>query len=377
MPSVSNAQTSIADVALLRSNQLPFLLLCPADAPPSIFLSAATLPWLCPYFLSELAPAPTSDVSSPSRPAPPSPWFPPCSDQVCQVRPFCSPCPPHASTRAPLPSLLLSIDAQADAELPAPPDGVVKHLELKSPCLSKEVIKGVRSCDARQVSEFLDSKSETDVDVDYNSLYSKHYFLQGEKTGRDENEVLKAIDYVHELSMSDEGVHWAVQNGLHLSRSTVVYFKHNDVASLASTLEKLTRGNKRAEKIRRYIVVESIYKIIPVFWVGLVNPDLAINKYMVLHQDRNDLTVRQCILEHVPDDEDQRQALPGLGRSRRWLESLQKKDQPKASDNLKLSSMCKTAVGRPRPDFWRCFPDGKQLYDQVTGDVICHGEKTS
>jgi hypothetical protein len=202
MPSVSNAQTSIADVALLRSNQLPFLLLCPADAPPSIFLSAATLPWLCPYFLSELAPAPTSDVSSPSRPAPPSPWFPPCSDQVCQVRPFCSPCPPHASTRAPLPSLLLSIDAQADAELPAPPDGVVKHLgtvpfrtssarslaprrcllrsrpcrvllcsfpiwrpcliincvyvcifgeELKSPCLSKEVIKGVRSCDARQV----------------------------------------------------------------------------------------------------------------------------------------------------------------------------------------------------------------------------------
>jgi serine palmitoyltransferase len=60
-----------------------------------------------------------------------------------------------------------------------------------------------------------------------------------------------------------------VQNGLHLSRSIVVYFKHNDVASLARTLEKLTRGNKRAEKIRRYIVVESIYKIISVFWFDL------------------------------------------------------------------------------------------------------------
>ncbi|RLN22629.1 hypothetical protein C2845_PM07G01830 [Panicum miliaceum] len=37
----------------------------------------------------------------------------------------------------------------------------------------------------------------------------------------------------------------------------------------------------------------------------------------------------------------------------------------------------KTAVGRPRPDFfWRCFPDGKQLYDQVTGGVICHGNKS-
>ena len=52
-----------------------------------------------------------------------------------------------------------------------------------------------------------------------------------------------------------------MQNGLHLSRSTMVYFKHNDMASLASTLEKLTRGNKRAEKIRRYIVVESIYQV--------------------------------------------------------------------------------------------------------------------
>ncbi|KAJ1282690.1 hypothetical protein BS78_03G071000 [Paspalum vaginatum] len=42
-----------------------------------------------------------------------------------------------------------------------------------------------------------------------------------------------------------------------------------------------------------------------------------------------------------------------------------------------FTDVIKTAVGRPRPDFfWRCFPDGKQLYDQVTGGVICHGEKS-
>ncbi|KAL2329525.1 hypothetical protein Fmac_017106 [Flemingia macrophylla] len=35
----------------------------------------------------------------------------------------------------------------------------------------------------------------------------------------------------------------------------------------------------------------------------------------------------------------------------------------------------KNAVGRPRPDFfWRCFPDGKDVYDKL-GDVICHGEE--
>ncbi|CAO2185556.1 unnamed protein product [Urochloa humidicola] len=42
-----------------------------------------------------------------------------------------------------------------------------------------------------------------------------------------------------------------------------------------------------------------------------------------------------------------------------------------------FTDVIKTAIGRPRPDFfWRCFPDGNQLYNQVTGDVICHGEKS-
>ncbi|RVW16970.1 putative lipid phosphate phosphatase 3, chloroplastic [Vitis vinifera] len=39
-----------------------------------------------------------------------------------------------------------------------------------------------------------------------------------------------------------------------------------------------------------------------------------------------------------------------------------------------ITDAIKDAVGRPRPDFfWRCFPDGKDVYDQW-GDVICHGK---
>ncbi|XP_008243290.1 PREDICTED: lipid phosphate phosphatase 2-like isoform X1 [Prunus mume] len=39
-----------------------------------------------------------------------------------------------------------------------------------------------------------------------------------------------------------------------------------------------------------------------------------------------------------------------------------------------VTDAIKNAVGRPRPDFfWRCFPDGKDVYDKW-GGVLCHGE---
>ncbi|XP_010531052.1 PREDICTED: long chain base biosynthesis protein 1 [Tarenaya hassleriana] len=63
-----------------------------------------------------------------------------------------------------------------------------------------------------------------------------------------------------DIIVADEGVHWGIQNGLQLSRSTIVYFKHNDMDSLRNTLEKIMTRNKRAKKLRRYIVVEAVYQ---------------------------------------------------------------------------------------------------------------------
>ncbi|KAF7123814.1 hypothetical protein RHSIM_Rhsim12G0086500 [Rhododendron simsii] len=41
-----------------------------------------------------------------------------------------------------------------------------------------------------------------------------------------------------------------------------------------------------------------------------------------------------------------------------------------------LTDAIKDAVGRPRPDFfWRCFPDGKGVFDPVTRNVMCTGLK--
>ncbi|XVE91113.1 hypothetical protein DITRI_Ditri20bG0129000 [Diplodiscus trichospermus] len=63
-----------------------------------------------------------------------------------------------------------------------------------------------------------------------------------------------------DIIVVDEGVHWGIQNGLYLSRSTIVYFKHNDIESLEKTLEKITTENQKAKKMRRYIVVEAVYQ---------------------------------------------------------------------------------------------------------------------
>ncbi|KAJ4732256.1 Long chain base biosynthesis protein 1 [Rhynchospora pubera] len=72
--------------------------------------------------------------------------------------------------------------------------------------------------------------------------------------------VIPAFCKKGDIIVADEGVHWAVQNGLYLSRSTVVYFKHNDMKSLENKLEEVTRRSKHPEKVRRYIVVEAIYQ---------------------------------------------------------------------------------------------------------------------
>lgn len=62
----------------------------------------------------------------------------------------------------------------------------------------------------------------------------------------------------------DEGVNWGIQNGLFLSRSTVKFFKHNDMKSLEGLLEEVKKEDQRKKKTlnRRFIVVEAIYQVL-------------------------------------------------------------------------------------------------------------------
>lgn len=73
------------------------------------------------------------------------------------------------------------------------------------------------------------------------------------------------IEFVIEfcLPCRDEAVNFAIQKGLDASRSTIVFFKHNDVEDLERLLleqEKRNQKNpKKALKTRRFLVAEGIY----------------------------------------------------------------------------------------------------------------------
>ncbi|GBG76086.1 hypothetical protein CBR_g21746 [Chara braunii] len=65
-----------------------------------------------------------------------------------------------------------------------------------------------------------------------------------------------------DIIICDEAAHWGIQNGIHLSRSTVAWFKHNDMddleAKLKAVKEEDVRKKRRKVVNRRFIIVEAI-----------------------------------------------------------------------------------------------------------------------
>ncbi|PON61888.1 Glycine dehydrogenase (decarboxylating) [Parasponia andersonii] len=136
--------------------------------------------------------------------------------------------------------------------------GLIGHEKLLESCTSALEKYGVGSCGPRQFYGTIDVHLDCEARIAKflgttdSILYS--YGLSAMFSA------IPAFAKKGDIIVVDEGVHWGIQNGLHLSRSTIVYFKHNDMESLGNTLEKVTAGNKRAKKLRRYIVVEAVYQ---------------------------------------------------------------------------------------------------------------------
>ncbi|KAH9601984.1 hypothetical protein KSS87_016420 [Heliosperma pusillum] len=136
--------------------------------------------------------------------------------------------------------------------------GLIGHEKLHDSCTSALEKYGVGSCGPRGFYGTID------VHLDCEARISKFLgtpdsiiYSYGLSTNFS---TIPAFSKKGDIIVADEGVNWGIQNGLYLSRSTIVYFKHNDMVSLGKTLEKIAVENKRARKVRRYIVIEAVYQ---------------------------------------------------------------------------------------------------------------------
>ncbi|XP_021754721.1 long chain base biosynthesis protein 1-like [Chenopodium quinoa] len=135
--------------------------------------------------------------------------------------------------------------------------GLIGHEKLLDSCTSAVEKYGVGSCGPRGFYGTID------VHLDCESRIAKFLgtpdsilYSYGLSTMFS---TIPAFCKKGDIIVVDEGVHWGIQNGLHLSRSKIVHFKHNNMESLKRTLETITTENKR-KKTRRYIVIEAVYQ---------------------------------------------------------------------------------------------------------------------
>ena len=76
--------------------------------------------------------------------------------------------------------------------------------------------------------------------------------------------------------------------------------------------------------------------------VALVGAHLAINRNEALHDDGHHFTVGQCVLQPVPQHNNQRKTFPLLVGSRRGLGGLKENDQTPRVRIVKLCNLTKT-----------------------------------
>lgn len=73
---------------------------------------------------------------------------------------------------------------------------------------------------------------------------------------------IPAFSKIGDVLVVDEGVNFPIQTGCNLSRSTIVWFKHNNMADLEDKLRRVvqTASGQKRKKQRVYIVIEGLYQ---------------------------------------------------------------------------------------------------------------------
>lgn len=72
--------------------------------------------------------------------------------------------------------------------------------------------------------------------------------------------VIPAFAKRGDIIVADKAINYAVRKGLQISRSTIRWYEHNDMADLERVLSTLVRENARKPLTRRFIVTEGLFE---------------------------------------------------------------------------------------------------------------------
>lgn len=72
--------------------------------------------------------------------------------------------------------------------------------------------------------------------------------------------VIPAFSKRGDIIIADEAVNYAIRKGIQISRSTVRWYKHNDMADLEKVLEKVVKEQAKKPLTRRFIVTEGLFE---------------------------------------------------------------------------------------------------------------------
>ena len=103
------------------------------------------------------------------------------------------------------------------------------------------------------------------------------------------------------FTFSDAGVIHSIQTGVGLSRSKVVYFRHNDMADLRRILEQTRKDDvdQKKKPYRTFVVIEGLYQNYGGILVTFLSPFLSLyllrNTLKILLRSRRLLLLRTNI----------------------------------------------------------------------------------
>lgn len=72
--------------------------------------------------------------------------------------------------------------------------------------------------------------------------------------------VIPAFSKRGDIIVADQAVNYAIRKGIQISRSTVRWYKHNDLEDMQRVLEKVVKEQAKKPLTRRFIVTEGLFE---------------------------------------------------------------------------------------------------------------------